>query len=254
VLGRSHATSGAVAWLAGSALLATVGHRLAPSTVVIGAALAAGGALLPDLDMSGKVTSCSGGASAAKTFGVVSLFVAECVEKGSLAVYNLTRTRRDERATNGHRTLTHTLSFNIAAGAAVAGLCEAGRWPFLAVMFVTFATALRGLAGRWARRAGWVVATGAAAAATGLAFAALPAGRPSLLLACAVGVGGVVHLAGDSLTIHGCPLLWPLPVAGRRWYPIGPPKPLRFHTGGRVETAVWVLLLATGAALAGALV
>ena len=40
---------------------------------------------------------------------------------------------------------------------------------------------------------------------------------------------------GDAVTESGAPLLWPLPLRGRRWYPVGSPRALRFRTGGRVE-------------------
>ena len=48
----------------------------------------------------GQVTSNQGGATVAHTFGVVSLFAAECVEKFSLGVYNVTD-REDGRRHNG---------------------------------------------------------------------------------------------------------------------------------------------------------
>src|SRR5204863_241422 len=81
------------------------------------------GALLPDMDLSGRVTTDQGGATVAHTFGVISLFVAECVEKLSLGIYDLTRTRRDPRRDNGHRTFTHTLPFTAGVGVGVFELC-----------------------------------------------------------------------------------------------------------------------------------
>jgi hypothetical protein len=45
----------------------------------------------------------------------------------------------------------------------------------------------------------------------------------------------VVHSAGDAITESGAPLLWPLPIRARRWYPVGSPRPMRFRTGGAVE-------------------
>ena len=52
-------------------------------------------------------------------------------------------------------------------------------------------------------------------------------------------LGMIVHSVGDAITESGAPLLWPLPIRHRRWYPVGSPRPMRFRTGGRVEA--WVV-------------
>jgi membrane-bound metal-dependent hydrolase YbcI (DUF457 family) len=54
-------------------------------------------------------------------------------------------------------------------------------------------------------------------------------------LGTAVTLGMVVHAVGDAITESGAPLLWPLRIQQRRWYPVGTPRPLRFRTGGTVE-------------------
>src|SRR5688572_395129 len=95
MMGPSHALSGAAAWLAGSwALDHFADYHQSPLQVAVGTAVCAGGALLPDLDMSGRVTSGKGGATVAHTFGRVSLFVAEVIEKVSLGAYNATKMKR----------------------------------------------------------------------------------------------------------------------------------------------------------------
>src|SRR5690242_21483527 len=124
MLGPSHTLSGAAAWLTGSLVAAEfAGYHQSPVILAVGTAMCAGGALLPDLDMSGRVTRNQGGATVAHTFGVVSLFLAECLEKFSLGVYNVTRTRRDPHLHNGHRTFTHTLPFNALVGVGAFELC-----------------------------------------------------------------------------------------------------------------------------------
>src|SRR5688572_4098325 len=139
MMGPSHALSGAAVWLGGSlALDSFAGYEQTPLQLAVGTAMCAGGALLPDLDLSGRVTRNKGGATVANTFGVLSLFVAEVVEKFSLGIYNLTKLSKDPRRDNGHRTLTHTLVFNIALGFGVSALCEAfGKWAVIGVLFVT---------------------------------------------------------------------------------------------------------------------
>jgi membrane-bound metal-dependent hydrolase YbcI (DUF457 family) len=254
MMGPSHALSGAAAWLAGSFALEHFAHyHQTPIQLAVGTAMCAGGALFPDLDLSGRVTTDQGGATVAHTFGVVSLFVAECVEKISLGVYDLTRTRSDPRRHNGHRTFTHTLPFNIGVGFGVFELClHFGKWAVLGVLFVTFAMALRGLFEKWAKRAGWVIVTLVALTGTAATFAILPAGRGYPLLGLALGVGGIVHLLGDMLTSHGCPILWPLPIGRRMWRCVGVPDVLAVKVGGNVEVFFWRGLFVVIALLAGA--
>ena len=254
MLGPSHALSGAAVWAGGSlALDSFAGYHQTPLQLAVGTAMCAGGALMPDLDLSGRVTTRQGGATVAHTFGVFSLFVAEVIEKVSLGVYDVTKARRDPHRDNGHRTLTHTLVFNIAVGAGVAALCDGlGKAAVIGVLFVTFAMALRGLFVKWAQRAGWLIVTLVSAAAAFGAYERLPGGRGYPVLGLAIGVGGVVHLLGDMLTRHGCPVLWPLPLGGRRWRCVGVPDSVSVTVGGKIE--VYVLrtsfALATLAAIA----
>ena len=127
-----------------------------------------------------------------------------------------------------------------------------GKWAVLPILFVTFAMALRGLFEKWAKRAGWVIVTLTALAATGFAFTRLDGGRGYPMLGVALGVGGIVHLLGDMLTSHGCPFLWPIPTGRRMWRCIGVPDAIATEVGGRVEIYVWrtafVLIALAGAA------
>src|SRR5262245_12822071 len=117
MMGPSHALSGAAVWLGGTWALDHFGvYHQSPIEVAVGTAVCAGAALLPDLDMSGKVISGQGGATVANTFGRASLFIAEVLEKFSLTVYRLTRMKRDPDRDNGHRTLTHTIPFAVGVG------------------------------------------------------------------------------------------------------------------------------------------
>jgi membrane-bound metal-dependent hydrolase YbcI (DUF457 family) len=240
MMGPSHALSGAAAWLAGSyALEHFYGVTQTPVQLIVGTAMCAGGALMPDMDLSGRVRTNRGGATVAHTFGVFSLFVAEVIEKVSLAVYLMTRMPADPKRNNGHRTLTHTLVFNVAFGVGAFELClRLGKWAVVGTLFVTFAMALRGLFEKWARRAGWVIVTGVAAASTVWAMHELPAGRGYPILGLAIGVGGIMHLLGDMITSHGCPVLWPLPIGRRVWRNIGVPDAIAVEVGGTVEVLV----------------
>ena len=77
MLGPSHALSGAAVWLAASFGATEFAHfHQSPAQIAIGTAMCAGGALVSDLDLSGRVTTDKGRATVAHTFGVLSLFAA----------------------------------------------------------------------------------------------------------------------------------------------------------------------------------
>ena len=240
MMGPSHALSGASVWLAGCwALDHFAGYAQSPLAVAVGTTVCAGGALLPDLDLSGKVTRNQGGATVARTFGVFSLFIAEVVEKISLGVYTATKLSKDPRRTNGHRTLTHTLPFAGLVGWGTTTLCAAyGKWAVVAIVFFMAGLALRGLFDEWAERAGWVIVTLAAAVIAWFTGANLPGDRGYPMLGFAVGVGCVVHLFGDMITKNGVPILWPLPMGRRMWRMVGVPNGMAVKVGGKGETLV----------------
>jgi membrane-bound metal-dependent hydrolase YbcI (DUF457 family) len=239
-MGPSHALSGAAVWLAGSwALDQFAGYEQSPLAIAVGTAVCAGGALFPDLDMSGKVTANKGGATVARTFGVVSLFIAEVVEKISLGVYHATRQKRDPDRDNGHRTLTHTLPFTVLVGWGTTALCNAyGKWAVISILFFMIGLALRGLFDEWAKRAGWVVITLLSAAAAYFTYLHLPGDRGYPMLGLAMGVGCFVHILGDMITRNGVPILWPIPIKRRMWMMIGLPNKIAITAGGKVEKTV----------------
>ena len=57
MMGKSHALSGAVGWLGGCAALVAAGHPPRPLSVVAGAVVSAGFALLPDIDHPGSTVA-----------------------------------------------------------------------------------------------------------------------------------------------------------------------------------------------------
>jgi membrane-bound metal-dependent hydrolase YbcI (DUF457 family) len=238
MMGPSHALSGAAAWLAGSwALEHFAGYPQSPLAVAVGATVCAGGALLPDLDLSGRVTRNQGGATVARTFGVFSLFVAEVIEKVSLGIYSATRLSGDPRRHNGHRTFTHTLPFAALVGWGTTTLAaHYGKWAVVGIIFVMAGLALRGLFDEWAERAGWLIVTICSGVIAVLTAANLPGDRGYPMLGLAVGVGCFVHLLGDAITTAGVPILWPVPTGRRMWRMIGVPNGVAVRVGGRTET------------------
>jgi membrane-bound metal-dependent hydrolase YbcI (DUF457 family) len=240
MMGPSHALSGAAVWLAGSwALDHFAGYGQSALAITIGTAVCAGGALFPDLDLSGKVTRNQGGATVARTFGVFSLFLAEVIEKISLGVYHATKLSRDPHRDNGHRTFTHTLPFTGLIGWGTTALCtHFGKWAVIGVVFLMVGLALRGLFDEWAQRAGWLIITLVSAVAAWFTGAWLPGDRGYPMLGLAAGVGCLVHLLGDMITKNGVPILWPIPTGRRMWRMIGVPNAMAVRVGGTVEVVV----------------
>jgi membrane-bound metal-dependent hydrolase YbcI (DUF457 family) len=181
--------------------------------------------LLPDLDHPSSV--------ATRRFSVASWVACNAVRPLSALVYDLTRGSRDTgRGT--HRGLTHTVVGAVALGVGINA--ASARWGLpvlLGTLFVCLALAIKGLDELVPGPPSLVIAAG-------LTFAVqeyVPGGAAGTAgwLGTAVAIGMVVHSLGDAITESGAPLLWPLRIRHRSWYPVGSPRPLRFRTGGGVE-------------------
>ncbi|ADD45437.1 metal-dependent hydrolase [Stackebrandtia nassauensis] len=247
VMGPTHAVSGAAAWLVASAVAETAfNFHQGPTTLALGTVACTGAALLPDLDCSGRVLKNKGGATVARTFGVASLFLAECVEKFSLGVYKITRSKKDGKKSNGHRTFTHTWLFAALLGVGVGALAyNFGRPAVAAMMFLLTGLAIRGVMNDWAKKQGWwIITLISLAVAVGL-HQELPDHRPYVVLGAAVGIGCVVHTFGDMITKMGCPVLFPVPIQKRRWKDIGVPDKIAIRAGSKVEEKVLMPLFVT---------
>ncbi|MFF8387168.1 metal-dependent hydrolase [Streptomyces kanasensis] len=243
MMGPAHSLSGAAAWLGVGAATAAAGHAMPWPVLVAGALICAGAALAPDLDHKSATIS--------RAFGPLSKWVCEVVDKLSYAVYKATRTRADARRSGGHRTLTHTWVWAAAIGAGASALAvQCGRWGVLALLFVHVVLAVEGLLWRAARvssdilvwllgaAGAWILAGILDQPGNGANWLFEAPGQEYLWLGLPVVLGALVHDVGDALTVSGCPILWPIPIGGKRWYPIGPPKVLRFRAGSWVEVRV----------------
>lgn len=239
---QGHAVSGLAAGLGMAGLAPALGMQLSLPTALIGAALTAGAALLPDIDCPG--------ATVTRTFGIPSMLLAESTNAFSAWIYERTATEHDEERDGGHRGITHTLVFALVLG----GLCALFArvtWIMLLILFVCIALTLQGLLGKRARvrlpfdgflpdKLGlWIVS----ALLTGALWFWLPEEFSPLFLGALVAFGCLVHCVGDALTLSGCPIAWPIPIAGQRWYPIGTPEAVRFRAGGAAEVYLVLPLL-----------
>jgi membrane-bound metal-dependent hydrolase YbcI (DUF457 family) len=231
--GPTHAMSGLLAWGAVTSLAVhhPIGH-LTPQAWAVGAVLCTGAALLPDLDHPESTIS--------RTFGPVSLGFSAGVNTVSGLVYRATRTRRDSRRTGGHRGLTHTLFFAMLAAVITTSIVQTSqKWALPVLMFVFCGLAVRGVMHDWCPKKDALLITGVSAAMT-WACVTWTAQTSASAAACgvAVGIGCVAHYLGDAITEQGCPILWPIPLNGKTWYPVAPPKVMRMQTGGTVEMTV----------------
>lgn len=243
VLGRTHAVSAATGWLAGCAGLTAVGWPPSGHAVVVGATVAAGCALLPDVDHPESTI--------ARTLGPVTGLLADGVNAGSRWLRGRSCQHCAARPTRGgHRAVTHTGVFAAAVGLL---LSLAGWWfgppAGLTVVWLAAGLAARAVLSRRQRGA-----LGAAGIATLIAAAAASGPAGWWWIGLPVTWGVLAHSLGDSATMSGAPLAWPLQVRGCRWTPLGTPRWLRFRTSGSGELLVWWLLVVAGLTAAGYLV
>jgi len=200
MLGRDHALSGALVWLAAAPEVARLlGERTSPAEIAVGAATCAGFALLPDIDEPNSTVS--------RKLGPI-----------SRGVSHVTRT-----LAGGHRQATHSLAFIALAG----GGCWAAASSRTASAIIVAACVLLvarmvvplglgkifGLSVALAAAAGWWAWQGNAQ-------------RDWLPVVAMIGVA--CHLVGDMLTREGVPPLWPI-----RWRIA---VPLLGHTSSLRET------------------
>jgi membrane-bound metal-dependent hydrolase YbcI (DUF457 family) len=213
VLAHSHAASGALAWVSlATTVPPLLGVPLGPRDLIVGTAVCAGSALLPDLDHHDSLI--------ANFLGPPSELAARIVSW----------------AAGGHRQATHSFLFVGLAGVVVA----AGEWFWgrafgLGVVFLTVALALQGL--RICPPGPGIQAWGAIAVEAGTVTWLVARYLPGVWewLPFAVALGCFAHVVGDCLTDRGCPLLWP----HRQRYSL----PLIDRTGNVLETAVLAPLM-----------
>ncbi|MET8679526.1 metal-dependent hydrolase [Streptomyces sp. NPDC004647] len=240
MMGPAHSLSGAAAWLGVGAAAAAADRPMPWPVLVVGALICAGAALAPDLDHKSATIS--------RAFGPISRGVCEVTDKLSYAVYKATKMQGDPRRTGGHRTLTHTWLWAVLIGTGTAVLAmTGGRWAVLAVLFVHMVLAVEGLLWRAARvssdvlvwllgaTSAWILADILHKPGNGADWLFTAPGQEYLWLGLPIVLGALVHDIGDALTVSGCPILWPIPIGRKRWYPVGPPKPMRFRAGSWVE-------------------
>lgn len=203
MMGGHHAVSGAAAWLAittpvtvGSVNLGLGTFQMDRWETLAGAIVCAGAALLPDADHHS--------ATIARSLPPISSIFTRII--GS--------------ASGGHRNGTHSL-IGIAFFIFLAWL--ANGWDVQTAALGTvypaaalFAILLISFAVKTMKFMPpvlcWIIALAAGV------FVGMNAPAENLWFLLAIGLGVVVHVAGDMLTIGGCNLIWPIKIGAPRWF------------------------------------
>lgn len=178
MMGRTHALTGIAAGIG-----ATYVVTLSVPVAVVGTVLCAGAALVPDIDHSESTVT--------KTFGPITRGLSYLVRKLS----------------GGHRIGTHS----VLGVCAIWALCQYGvmyrhevpaQVALCTVMILSLAGAIRLL-----RIPGWLDDLAPVPIVIGIVcFTEIPLEivPPAIALGCAI------HIAGDVVTMTGCPLWWPM--------------------------------------------
>ncbi len=234
-MGRTHAATGAAVWLAGCAASTVLGHPPGAYELLVGTPLCAFGAIWPDIDHKSS--------SVAHSLGWPTRILAAGVAWVGKRMHADTCLDGDYPDRDGHRTITHTALFAIVCfvGFGLLGV-HGPRWAVMLVTALAAGTALRALRVRGMTR---MVLTGAVVSVAW--WWPAPSGW---WLGWAIGAGAMVHNLGDRDTDTGVPLLWPIPIRGRRWYKFRAARWRRLTTSAdsRAEAAIrwaataWCLL------------
>lgn len=215
MLGRTHATTGALAVTAAAATH-TFGFSPTPGQELLDAVLFAGGALLPDLDCDHSSASNE----LHDELGFLSVIFIDLIE----------------RLSGGHRHGTHSVVGIVAFTALdVVGSRGAahlpGAWGVYGPRLLVglYIALVLGAALRALRLASHAHDLAGIAAATAIVMT----GYDRSILPWAIGLGAAVHILGDMITQTGCPIFWPLT---KRRFGIA-----LFRVGGTGEAVVLAL-------------
>lgn len=239
----SHAASGA---LVGLAVAPELGMHTIPAVAAFTVAMA-GWATGPDLDCEGA-TPCN-------VFGPFGHATSRTIRAYSAWLYRHTEGPRDNHHSAGtHRHATHSPFHCVLAGLIATattmvggtfGAVAAITWMILGVALATMALGRAMAVVFAATAASWLIGI----PITGHNLLTVTAAHAPWI-GLAVGLGCLVHVAGDALTHAGVPMLFPKMINQARWRDFGLlPAPLRFTTGGGFERIAVYPALLTGTVL-----
>lgn len=210
-----------------------------PVEMAAGGILCAGAALASDLD--------HGNSCATLAHGPFTGIPSKVIVRISKLSYRSTRTAWErshlpQHDPGGHRYLTHTGIFAMAAG--VATYAGSSLHPIrLVISFLLISFAIRGMTQALPgsnKIDKWPVRT----LVSGLGAWLLPVAP--IIFGLLMTAGILTHIAADSLTRAGVPFLWPVKIRGQRWCRLR--APFTITTGkSRAEPIISWLSLTAGA-------
>lgn len=180
MMGYQHALGGVALWLGAATVVDAAVTPLTGGQVALGAFLAAGGAMAPDLDQPGSTVS--------RTFGPFTNLLARLVDL----------------LAGGHRWGTHSLMGLAATGALTWWAVDHAPWV---TTWILLGIGLRGLRANGRHR--WYSQVALTLFMALVALLVVLSGTPLVMLTVlAVLIGAVSHVGLDMLTPEGCPLFW----------------------------------------------
>ena len=185
MLGRDHALLGAVVFLAAApAAAAAANYSLPIGELGVGAIVTAGFALFPDIDEPNSLVS--------RKLGPLSRIVSEFTNK----------------VAGGHRQATHSAFFAALVTVGCWFAVRQNQWVAFGIVAATVLLTAKIILPLNMGRSTIVVM----ALAIGASYWAMRADGVGMWLPLCAGIGCLLHLAGDMLTIEGVPLFWPLKI------------------------------------------
>ena len=185
MMGRDHALLGAVVFLAAAPTVAVAAHYDLPiGELAVGSIVTAGFALFPDIDEPHSLVS--------RKLGFVSRAVAEVTNK----------------LAGGHRQATHSALFALFVTIGCWFAVRQNEWVAFGIVAATVLLTAKIILPMGMGRSTLVVM----ALALGGSYWAMRATGVGMWLPLCAGIGCMLHLVGDMLTIEGVPLFWPLKI------------------------------------------
>ena len=202
--------------------------------------VAVGGALLPDLDNTNS--------SAESALGVFGNPISTVMRAVAVMVQNLVHTRYDNRVDEAHRGFWHTtVAAIMVGGLLMLATLTAGRIVAIIVSFITIHVAISTLIRTIVKKRynnkqpvktmifNLVSSVGISAITTFGLFTQIPSNMDYSKIGLFVGLGWLIHILGDTFTIQGTPLFWPIPIGGKCWWQL---RLTTIEAGGIVENAI----------------